>query len=69
MTVKQAEKNFVAATRAYIEQLKMRNADSMRGAVLEGFIDGWSNEKCKFSYEENEYYNLGYGPGENHLIP
>ena len=70
MTVKEARKSFVLAAEAYVEALKNSNdVDQMFGEALTGFIDGWINKECKFSYEENELYNMGYGQGENHLIP
>jgi len=63
-----AENSFIEATEAYIKALK-ESGDDMRSDALQGFIDGWSNKPCRFSYEDNEFYNIGYGSGENHLIP
>ena len=68
MTVTKAKNDFVKAAEAYAEALKNSN-DEMIGEALDGFIDGWTNKECKFSYEENEFYNIGYGTGVNHLIP
>jgi hypothetical protein len=71
--VKEARKNFAKAAREYAAALKAsKDQDSYNydfGDALEGFIDGWTNKRCKHTYEENEAYNEGYGQGENHLHP
>lgn len=70
MTVTKAKNNFIKAAEIYVEAL-MNSSDGnqMLGEALGGFVDGWANRECKFTYEENEYYNIGYGTGVNHLIP
>lgn len=68
MTLEEAKKNFAKAAEDYIKAMK-ESGDDMHGDALAGFMDGWLWKDCKYTYEENECYSMGYGPGENHLIP